>query len=41
MCLGIPMQVVEVREGMAVCEGMESGLSMLSGLMGGRTRKAG
>lgn len=22
MCLGIPMQVVEVREGMAVCEGM-------------------
>ena len=22
MCLGIPMQVVEVRDGMAVCEGM-------------------
>lgn len=22
MCLGIPMQVVEVREGIAVCEGM-------------------
>ncbi len=22
MCLGIPMQVIEVREGIAVCEGM-------------------
>jgi hydrogenase expression/formation protein HypC len=22
MCLGIPMQVVEVRDGMAICEGM-------------------
>ena len=22
MCIGIPMQIVEVRDGMAVCEGL-------------------